>query len=369
MTTRLFLLLLGPLLLGLAGPVASATRAELPAGAVVIEAGALAQVAGDGDALAQAWIALVERGEFSAVRRDATADASRAANAAAHQIALSRLVRHLQDGPVGRSGAGRSLLASLAGRVPLAWIRHEETRGDWFLPVVDPGAEAASALRLIGYEDARMAWLARFEADPQGTLRSGFADASHAMRAAEALTLASDASVAQAVQFHRARPGALPAGLVLALAQRMPAPDLFRDAFALADPARRVALVADVPGRLPPADAVVLLKEMAGTTDTGSAAVLALGRLAGDAQVRDLLLDWLGDPRLGASAASALARARGQGTVDALVRHARKSADPGAVRDVALSLRLIDSPAAREALAELAKDARLPAAARSELQP
>jgi hypothetical protein len=171
------------------------------------------------------------------------------------------------------------------------------------------------------------------------------------------------------VRFHRANPAVLPAAVLQSLAQRAPSPELYRDALAAAGPAERVVMVAELPARLPSGDAVVLLEEMAAAPDTGSAAVLALGRLAGEAKVRGLLLDWLGDGRLGASAASALARAQDPGTVGALARHARKSGNPGAVRDVALSLRLIDSPAAREALAVLAKDPRLPAAARRELQP
>ena len=360
-------LLLG-LFLCLPAPADAATRAELPAEAVVLDDAALERAAAEGGALAQEWIALVERGDFVAAGR-ATAVQGRDAAAATRQLALSRLVRHLQDSPTGRSKEGRALLASLAGREPLAWRRHEETSGDWFVPVVDPGAEAGFALRAIGFEDERMAWLGRFEADPHAALRAGFADAAQAMRAAEALAIASGGAVARAVQFHRASPGALPAAVVLALARRMPALDLYRDALALAAPAQRIAMIDEVAGRLPSGESVVLLEEMAHAQDTGSAGVLALGRLAGDAGVRNKLLAWLGDARLGASAASALARAGGPGTVDALARHARKSTKPATVRDVALSLRLIDSPAAREALAALAGDARLPAAARRELQP
>src|SRR5690606_33805011 len=128
------------LCLCLPAPAAAATRAELPSGAVVLEDESLGRAAAEGDALAQGWIALVERGEFAVVGR-AAAVRGEDAGAAARQLALSRLVRHLQDTQAGRGKAGRALLASLAGREPLAWRRHEETRGDWFVPVVDPGAE------------------------------------------------------------------------------------------------------------------------------------------------------------------------------------------------------------------------------------
>jgi len=357
--------LLPGLLLGLlAMPAMAERRAELPAGAMVLTESTLVSAQTAAATRAARWIGLAEAGAFGRLSEAIPA----APGDAAGELALSLLVRHLQGHPVGRNAGAGGVLERIAQRQPLAWMRHEETVGDWFVPVADPGAEARSALQLLVFERDRDDWLRRLAADADAALRSGIADPAQATRAADALRVAPQASVDAVHAFHRAHPGALPGVVLLALAERRPSAPLYAQALAASTSAQRVALVAQLPQRLPEAEALALLGEYAAVDDSASAAVLALGQLGDRPQVRARLLEWLGDERLGASAASALARSGDAAIVEVLLVHARAVAAPEAVRDVALSLRLIDTPASRHALARLAADARLPAAARRELQ-
>jgi hypothetical protein len=91
--------------------------------------------------------------------------------------------------------------------------------------------------------------------------------------------------------------------------------------------------------------------------------VFASARLPGA-----VLESWLDDATFGASAAAALAQREG----DALVAQVDALAGPEAsaqqLQHLALALRLIGTPSAREKLRRLAEDPRLPAHVRTELQ-
>jgi len=99
-----------------------------------------------------------------------------------------------------------------------------------------------------------------------------------------------------------------------------------------------------------------LLEIAAAREDVGSAAVLALGRLANiDPDAVDFLFDSLGGPS-GTSAAAALARIADSNIVARLSAMLHTSGDEITRRHVLLGLRLADSAAASEALADFARD-------------
>lgn len=112
-----------------------------------------------------------------------------------------------------------------------------------------------------------------------------------------------------------------------------------------------------------------LLKIAATRQDVGSAAVLALGRLAvNDPGVVDFLFEALGRPS-GTSAASALARIASGGIVARLSTVLRTSQDEITRRHALLGLRLADSAAASDALAAFARNPAAPPELIAEVPP
>ena len=349
----------------LALPAWAERRAELPPDALVTDPAELSLAADGAHALARRWVALAEEGRFDALQQQL----AQAEPTLESEQALVQLVHYLRDAPVGRSKPASALLRSLAGRPPRVWMRHEETRGDWFVPALTPGTEANAALWLMARERSREDWVARLESTGGAAFERGFADPSEAAAAAEAVAMVSPGALQRLLEWKAASTAALPGPVLLALAERAQSPRLYAQALAGLDPARRVAVVAGLPERLPAADAVPLLQGLSEDAEVGSAAVLALGRFAADARVQSWLLDKLADPQAGPSAAAALARHAGAEVVPRLQARAAKGATAVTWTHVALALRLHGSPEAQRALEALARHPQLPAALHQELQP
>ncbi len=104
-----------------------------------------------------------------------------------------------------------------------------------------------------------------------------------------------------------------------------------------------------------------LLSLAAERPEIQSAAMLALGRLgATDPSATELLFSFLGTPA-GPSAAVALARADQPDVIDRLDQILRQSPHEQTRRHALLGLRMIDSPAARDALSAFARQPSAPA--------
>lgn len=369
-------------LLLLLAPVAWAERqAGLPQGALIVTPAQLADAQAAAAARADHWTQLADAGAFAVLSADMAA-----ASGVAAELALSALVRHLRDAASGRTEQGRALLTALSSRTPMVWMRHEETRGDWFVPALDPGGEASSALWVMGRDQARERWRQRLLEDP-GSVSGGFVDDADARSAAEALrvlpervleevagqALGSGGGGTEAVrpsipQDERAG-AAWPGPVLLALAEETRSAPLYGMALARLQPAERVVAVATLADHLAPAEAQLLLKELASDPAVGSAAVMALGRFVAEPAVKAWLVDALGTPRIGASAAAALARHGGPAVVATLEDRMAKDGNPAVWRDLVLALRLHGSPGAERALRRIAGDPRLPASVAAELQP
>jgi len=356
-------------LVALAGVVPGGARAEreaeLPPGARIVTAAELVDAQPQATALQARWVRLATQGAFHAV----TAELGVAADPAM-ELALAGLARQLRDSSAARSGEGRAFLRSLGGRVPLVWMRQEESRGDWYVPAADPAGEAVSALWVIGRDEARERWAERLRADPSA-LAGGFSSDDDARSAAEALRMVPPETAAKAASLALREGAGWPGPVLLALAERMRSARLHRMALLRLEPAARVQAVAGLPRHLAAADAQALLRDLAADPAVGSAAVMALGNYAADPAARRWLLDRLGEPGAGASAAAALARHGGLDLVaelEQLAASAAKGAPPLLWRDLALALRLHGSPAAERALQRLAIDPALPATVAREIQ-
>ena len=354
-----------------AAPAAlAATRAGLPPGARIADARELSTDTAEAGPLAARWRAAVDAGRFAQV----LGEVESAAPGGEVELALSALVEHLQGSAAGRTEAGKAFLAQLAERPNLLWQRHEETAGDWFVPVVQPGPEAASALAVIGRERKRDAWLARLRSDPAEAL--GEIDTPDGLVAArDAVAIAAPADLERLESMHTRASAGLPVEVLAPLAARRGSAELYRDALRKASPQLAVLLVAEIPRSLPAAEAVPLLTAAAGNPAVGSVAVLALSEFAQRSDVHERLLGWLDDAALGASAASALVRAAEAGAIDSatLVRQlgqraAGAKSGGAAPASSVLALRLLDTPASRAALQRIAADPATPAALRAELQ-
>lgn len=263
--------------------------------------------------------------------------------------------------------AADEFLAQLALEPVLVYRRHEETLGNWFVPVYDVPGRAQSARRLLARLAARDRLLPALRAGDPAALRSKSSDVAVLAAAIEQLTPEqADRLLQRAVR----EGGELPSAAWAALAWRAPSPLALDAVIRRADPVDALPLLQQLPPRLKAAQALPWLEQALQRPEYRSVAVSGIGVLAAsDAGAEARLVELLGaaDPDIGTSAAAALARLdvpdRLQ-RIDALLE--RKSGV--ALARLALALRLEDSPGARARLERLAQDARLPAALRKELQ-
>jgi hypothetical protein len=344
------------------GSAGAARKADLAPDALIVTPTQLAASHAAAATLVDRWSRLADNGAFDALSAEIAA-----ASGLESELALAALVRHLRDTAAGRSNQGQAFLDDLSERSPRVWMRHEETRGDWFVPALDAGGEAASALWVIGRTQARERWQARLLADP-AALAGGFAGEADARSAAEALRELPAGTLAAAAKAAARHAEHWPGPVLLALAERTRSASLYRAALERLEPAERVRAVADLPAHLDAREAQALLQRLSADPAVGSAAVLALGPYLDEPTVKAWLLDALGEPGIGASAAAALARHGGDDVVAALEGRAAKSASPALWRDLVLALRLHGSPAARRALERIAVDPRLPASLATEIR-
>ncbi len=355
---------LAPLLfLLLAGTLHARPLALLPADAVVVAPGDLPLAA---SAIAKrasgsardALLAGDEHAAWSALGPDA--------DVLAFELAAAELIAELQAG-VGGDGADR-LLSRLAELAPRVFHRHDETAAHWYLPLLDVGARAKSALAMRERARQRESWHARFERDPNTALGALHAEQGRdGVIAAEAVPGLSAKAALQLFAAAKSAPQSTPSALWRALAQRFVSADAFALAAMHASDADLLALL-PVSSALADADALRWLAQVGQRPALASAALMALApRAAPDSLALARLLDTLEDPALGDSAAAALARRSAPDRVEVLVA-AGRDASPAALVRIALALRLVATPEADRALAELRDDPRLPEPTRRELR-
>jgi hypothetical protein len=339
--------------------------ALLPAGALVVETDAIAaSTAALADAkAAQLQVDLHGKGATAALQ-----SLSDLQDPLAYELTAAVLIAELQNGQ--DSAAVREILGELV-RVPTkVFRRHEETRGDWFVPLIDVSGRARFALRALDAGVLRKTWKDRLSADPARALDDvgGLQPEQHLV-IAEAMAELDEQSVARLAEYMKSGNEQQPSVFWRALAERSSDPAVYAAAARACSDADLIRLLPTAKRQLASADAERWLLAMAERKALQSAALLALAPLAdSDSQALVRLVNSLDMPASGASAAAALA-ARPQGDRLDLIRSL--AADPAAGGErltwLALALRLEGSKEALGELRHLAVNPRLPVSVREEL--
>jgi hypothetical protein len=323
----------------------------------------------------QDWSTPMQRGQTDLERVQAKLAAGDAAAAYAlmqgwqdperFEVAAVLVIRRLSEQPLDK--AGRALLERLAQEPVRLYRRHEETAADWFVPLFDVGAQAASLLKLTDFQGDRDRLIDAIARDP-GAALAALPDAPALVAAAfEAMPLA---MLDQVAMFVLADGVGLPSPAWTMLAQRLPRQDLLNAALVHADPVDLLPLIATIAAQSSSKSNVAWLERAATHAPLASAAVLALGRMAPSSpEAYEALLKHLGRDTTGASAATALARWPAADRVERIETLIGKASDSAVLADLALALRLEGSERALRRLEVLGRDPRLPESARSELQP
>jgi hypothetical protein len=336
--------------------VAHAGTGVLPPGAVLVDE---ATTKGDPARLAIAAgevLARVEAGDAGA----AFARLGVITDPLQYELTAARVIDALMTHP---RKAGDALLARLEAVPVRVFRRHDETAADWFLPLVDVGARARSARRVIASNAARDAALAALAADPRSA-RSIDADT---LALAVALLPPAKADVLAAVV--ACGDVALDSRPLAQLALRTANAAVWKLALDRGAAEHVLPLFAEVDARLPEVPALQWLQAASKDARYASAAVIATGRLASRSPAAAAALDdYLGRADTGPSAAAVLASAAGPGFLPDIRQRLAKAKDPLRVQHLALALRLADTPEAATLLRTLQDDPRLSAAAKSELQ-
>ncbi len=258
----------------------------------------------------------------------------------------------------------RATVARLALRAPTVYARVDPDQGDRATPLYDAGATARFVLRTWNRSDARAIAEAELAA---GNTRSVDRFAAHAALHAHSPVLAGiadafrQAPASQLVAQRPAAAAALAAGqrvdtLALVLAERLADPELFDLVFDNGDEATALAAVPAAARVLDGQAALASLTRASLRKDIGSAALLAIGRLAAnDAAARQALFDALADPARAPSAASALARIPDPSVSAELGRRLAAAGEEAERRVLVLALKLDAGPAARAELERFAK--------------
>ena len=276
---------------------------------------------------------------------------------AAQEWLLEAGLHALRDLPV--TPGARALAEELAMRPPRLFVQVEPEHGNRSVPLYDVGAVARYALRDWIRDEARNA-TARALAlgspaaldgwSPQDTspramaTREGILDA---WRGAKTAQLAGQRAAVVAAM----RAGRDADRIALELARRLRDAELYSLTIDYAEPLVALAAVQAAARDLDRADALAVLGRAADREPIASAALLAIGRLAGtDAGARQVLFDRLTDPVSGESAAAALARVDDPGVAAQLATRLATAKDEPTRRRLALALRLNGGATAREAL-------------------
>lgn len=335
---------------------------RIPAGASLVQPEALrinaAQVAAD----AAPVLASLARGDAAR----ALALLRALPDAASFESTASHVIEQLQQRPA--TPATDVLLEALANEPIRLYQRHDETAGNWFVPVFDVPGRAQSARRLHARVLERDRLLPKLR---QGDVRPLSVGASDPAALVAALELLTPTEAARLVARARPKGAALAPGAWSALARRAPEPDTLDAVLQFERPAEALALLQQLSGSLPPETTLAWLERALGYADYRSASVAAIGR---EAARSPLALQKLGellgaaDATTGASAAAALAQLPAALRLAEYDRVLAKSRDPKVLARIALALRLDDSPPARERLQRLSDDPRLSETVRKELQ-
>jgi hypothetical protein len=332
---------------------------SLPPGARLVDDAAAAPDAARVAADAAPVLAAVRRGEGDAAVRllRALDDPWR------FEAAASLAIEQMQiQAP---SAAAEQLLAALAREPVRLYRRHDETAGDWFVPLYDIPKRAASARTLLARIAARDALLPALRAGKAVAL-AGTKDPAVLAAALEALTPVEAKMLAAAAL---SQPAVVPPSAWSLLARKAPTPALLDMALQRAPEAEFLPLLQELPQRIEAGQALDWLDRAAARPAYLSAVAAALGRLAPrSAAAEAKLIALLGDAQAGPSAAAALARLDVPDRVGRIDAALAKASDPSVVARLALALRLEGSPAANERLRRLQGDPRLPDATRQELQ-
>lgn len=147
------------------------------------------------------------------------------------------------------------------------------------------------------------------------------------------------------------------AAAVAVLARRLRDPALYRMVLMRGEQRSAIRLLQTTRQLFPPRQSYSLLQAGVERAPLASAALMELGKLIGEyPAARIFLVEMLSHPRLGGSAASALASADDAATLQALSGVLQQSTDPLLQARTALALRMNGSPQARAALIRFVQD-------------
>lgn len=331
----------------------------LPPGAVLVEPRQMKVSSAQVDGRMRAALSALARSDV-----DGALAALRAGgNAMEFEFAAVASIDQLIQQP--STSTSERFLAQLEREPVRLWQRHEETAADWFVPLLDVPGRAASARRLSAFVRERDALGQALERDASKVSLSEVESST----LAAAIDGVSAAALARLVPHALDADDAFPSAAWVALARREPSAAVLEATLAHADPVDLLPLLQALPSRLPTALAFDWLERALEHEEVASAAMLALGRLAPrSAAAEAAVVKRLGDPRLGDSAAAALAQMPTRDRMDRIDGLLAKAGSPAVLADLALALRLEGSPPALQRLEALAKDPRINAALKRELQ-
>lgn len=351
-------------LIGLTAQVAHGRSAQdLPADALIVDDATIAAANPLAASKATAANAALRVGGAKA----ALAELATLTEPLAFELAAARLVAVLQadeDSP-----PGRSVLLELTKVSTRVFRRHEETRADWFVPLVDVPGKAQFALRAWDTNAERRAWLADLTAGTNSAIRAlSIATASSQPALLEAIAELAQARLDALSATMLLQPEAFASSVWAAIAARSQDKRVFAATLLRCDDRDLLALLPAV-GQLTASEAGGWLIQVSARPALTSAALLALAPLADQrsAALQHLVLNLDGETH-GASAATALGH---RPQPDRLAFIEQLIADPAAssrrLTSLALALRMDGSTQARVILVQLARDPRLPASVRAEL--
>ena len=340
-----------------AAGLAVAQTDRLPPGAVLIEADTVRAAA------AETKLAALEAKLAAGAIDEIVATLAAMPDPLERESSAARLLDRLQG---SGADAPAALLDALERTPVLVYRRHEETAADWFVPVYDIPAKVQSLRRLQAQRHAVETLRTTLQAKDADKAFAALAAADSRV-AALAIGSATDAAVLRLATRSKRADTLLPSPALAALAQRTHDPVDFLHALEHGAALDVLPLFASTLPTLAPTDALPVLRDALARPDYASTAAFALVALAPrDADAATLLKAALDAPATGASVAAALAQSPdGLARIDALLATAT---DPGALKHLALALRLEGSTQALERLDRLREDPRLPATVRTELQ-